>query len=355
MATTLTLSLRASMPVLAAALALSASTLAGPLNPPAGPVTSSFKTLTEVEPRTPINATTCPGDADSTYKITQSGSYYLTGPLLGQANKHGIKVNASGVTIDLNGYQLLGSLTSYSGVTTSGNGRNTITLKNGAVIGWGGAGVALSNASNLVVESVQAHSNGASGLEIGTTAVITRCTADFNDGYGIIAESDTVMTQCTARSNTQSGLRTSSHSTITACVASENGTHGIELGAAGSVLNCTANANGTDGIWVWLNSTARGNTCYANSNAAGTAAGITVNSTDNRVEDNNCTANNRGVSVEAAGNFITRNTCSGNTTNWKVVAGNVCLVVSAAGSAAINGNNGGTPPGSTDPNANFTY
>src|SRR2546423_12808745 len=50
---------------------------AGPLDPPAGPVTSSNKTLGEVEPRTPVNATNTPGDGISLFKITQPGSYYL--------------------------------------------------------------------------------------------------------------------------------------------------------------------------------------------------------------------------------------------------------------------------------------
>ena len=47
---------------------------AGPLDPPAGPVASTYKTLTEVEPRIAINATNTPGDADSIYKVTQPGS-----------------------------------------------------------------------------------------------------------------------------------------------------------------------------------------------------------------------------------------------------------------------------------------
>jgi hypothetical protein len=37
------------------------------------------------------------------------------------------------------------------------------------------------------------------------------------------------------------------------------------------------------------------------------------------------------------------------------VAGNVILVVNATTAAAVTGNSGGTAPGSTDPNANFTY
>src|SRR6185295_11122012 len=103
---------RAAMRVfLAAGLLTVAGTavlLAGPLDPPAGPILPTYKTLNEVEPRIVINAANTPGDADSLFKITQPGSYYLTGNITGVAGKHGIEVVASGVTLDLNGFDLLG-------------------------------------------------------------------------------------------------------------------------------------------------------------------------------------------------------------------------------------------------------
>src|SRR5215470_13825947 len=71
----------------------------GPLNPPAGPVASTYKTLSEVEPRVAINAANTPGDANSTYRIAQAGSYYLTGNLSGEAGKSCIEIDASNVTL----------------------------------------------------------------------------------------------------------------------------------------------------------------------------------------------------------------------------------------------------------------
>src|SRR5262245_22765217 len=91
-----------SAPVVAIAVVAAAGLVfAGPLNPPAGPVTSTYKTLTEVEPRTPISAASTPGDAAGQFKITQPGSYYLTGNIAAIPGKHGIEIAASGVTIDL--------------------------------------------------------------------------------------------------------------------------------------------------------------------------------------------------------------------------------------------------------------
>ena len=65
--------------IAALAAMLATIVLAGPLTPPAGPVAPT----PGPEPRIPINATNTPGDADSLFRITQPGSYYLTGNLLG--------------------------------------------------------------------------------------------------------------------------------------------------------------------------------------------------------------------------------------------------------------------------------
>jgi parallel beta-helix repeat protein len=87
-----------------------------------------------------------------------------------------------------------------------------------------------------------------------------------------------------------------------------------------------------------------------------TVAGIRVFNADSRIEDNNASGNATGYLIQVAGNFLARNTASGNTaSNWNVVAGNVCFVVNATSAGAINGNSGGVSPGSTNPNANYTY
>src|SRR5678815_4185257 len=79
----------------------------GLLTPPGTPA-PTMKTLDQVEPRVAINATNTPGDTDSLFKITQPGSYYLTGNITGVAGKHGIAIAASGVTVDLNGFDVAG-------------------------------------------------------------------------------------------------------------------------------------------------------------------------------------------------------------------------------------------------------
>jgi hypothetical protein len=312
---------------------------AGPLDPPAGPITPTYKTLTEVEPRIAINATNTPGDADSLFKITQPGSYYLTGNITGVVGKHGIEIAASGVTLDLMGFDMVGvpGMGFFSGVTVSGSGLTNIAVKNGSVRNWEGeAGVDMTGVfinSNCRVEGVLASGNTGIGIRTGGGGTVTGCSAFGNGGVGINVLNGEV-THCTAFNNTASG---------------------ISVGTGGLVADCVARLNSVDGIRCANECMIRGNTCSGNGNAAGNGAGIHATGTDNRIEGNNCTTADRGIDIDAAGNFITRNICSGNTTNWDVVAGNIILVVQAVPAGAVSGNAGGAAPGSTDPNANFSY
>ena len=102
----------------------------------------------------------------------------------------------------------------------------------------------------------------------------------------------------------------------------------------------------------------RGNNCASNGNGAGNGAGIHATGADNRIEGNNCIGADRGIDVDFLGNIIIKNTCSNNTTNWDIVANNVCgpiLDRTAPASAAILGNSAPSSLGTTDPNANFSY
>src|SRR5678809_1013800 len=86
----------------------------GSLTPPGAPA-PTMKTLDQLQPRIPVNATTTPGDATSVFKITQPGSYYLTGNIAGVAGKHGIYVTTGNVTLDLMGFDLVGVAGSLDG------------------------------------------------------------------------------------------------------------------------------------------------------------------------------------------------------------------------------------------------
>jgi hypothetical protein len=133
-------------------LLASASLLTGgPLDPPAGPVAPTYKTLNEVEPRVAISAVNTPGDADSVYRISQPGSYYLTADVTVIVGRRGIEVGASGVSIDLNGFAVNGVLgIGLEGISTAGASRGNVSIMNGLVTAVGGRGIDLVGSNHRV-------------------------------------------------------------------------------------------------------------------------------------------------------------------------------------------------------------
>lgn len=407
-----------SMLSVCAVFALNTLLLAGPLTPPVGPVAPTQKPLAEIEPRTAINSVNTPGDAQAIYRITQPGSYYLTGNISGQSGKSAIIIDSGNVTVDLMGFALQGSPGSLHGIGVGPGTYDSLTVRNGVISQFGGYGVqigpiglergalvenlhvsgngaggimsgassvirlctAIDNggagiaaANNSIIESCSAYQNAIDGISIGAGGTVAECSAQFNGASGISAASIATITGCTVLANTgvgigtvfgatitgcmagnnqSGGIATTTGATITGCTARQNTGAGIQTGASATITGCSAFFNTGDGLRISDNSTVLG--CTSEGNTV-SAAGIKVIGTNNRVEGNNCVGNDVGIDADNAGNFISRNTCSNNSTNWDIAAGNACLVVLATGAGPISGDSGGSSPGSTDPNANYTY
>lgn len=372
---------RSSLSVALFLLAISSfagTSLAGPLNPPVGAVSSTMKTLTEVEPRIAINATNTPGDADSVFKITEPGSYYLTGNITGVSGKHGIEVIVSNVTIDLNGFKVAGVANSLSGIAGTATILKDISVENGTVNNWTlyGIDMGASTTQRITFKNIRAISNGSSGLRTIDRAEMVDCVAEYNAGAGFDTYSDCKFVRCDARNNTLNGFDTTSNTQAFECNASNNGGMGFYFTSSANVSRCTARSNLLGGLTVAAgslvdkcvannnvgfgiacssNSIVTGNTCSENSSGANSnGAGILITSGRNRVEGNMCAQNAIGIAAVTSQNFVSRNICGDNTLNWSIAAGNRCLVVNSIAAGAINGNSGGVSPGSNDPNANFT-
>lgn len=385
--------------VLMVCLAAVSTAAAGDLDPPPGPIGPTMKTLVEVEPRIAINAQNTPGDGNSVFRIAQSGSYYLTGDVVGLPGHHGIEIGADNVTLDLGGFTLLGVVGSLEGISTDFGSRANIRVRNGAVRDWGDSGVGLPFGSNAQVSDLVVSGSGGIGIWCGSSATVESCIVSGGGAQGIYCIGNHSSVRfCKANQNSGDGIRTNNNGTVTDCTAYQNGGRGILTGSSSLVLNCMANANSNDGVNVGLGSTVTSctcvnngnngilaltrctvssctcvnnqgsgiqvpndsfvlsNTCAANGMDTNIEPGILVTGADNRIEGNNCVDNRIGIRVIGGGNIIVRNTCSGNSfANWEIIAGNVCLVVQAVAAGAISGNSGGTSPGSTDPNANFSY
>ena len=320
---------------------------AGSLEPP-GPPAPTMKTLDEVEPRIALNASNTPGDADSVFKITQPGSYYLTGNLSGQSGKMGIEIATGDVTLDLMGFALIGVPGSLEGVSVTSAFVRNVTVSNGTVRDWGGSGVDTSAAANGRLNNLRAFANGSFGLRAGAISTVEASTAFQNGSVGIVVFNhsvistsvsdsngsngfslggESVISHCTATDNSGDGIRVvNGRSTVTDCASIRNGIDGIHDLEGSTIVHNTVLLNGDDGIEIGFASLVLENVCHRNGQTTIDGAGIhaipLVGSARNRVEGNNVTENDIGIRVESTPNVILKNSASGNSTPYDIVAGN---------------------------------
>jgi parallel beta-helix repeat protein len=315
---------------------------AGSLTPPAGPPAPTMKTLTQVEPRTPVQ--TLSGDPNSLYVIDQPGSYYLTDNITAVSGKNGIKITADDVALDLNGFALIGT-GGVRGVWAS-VALSNLTIQNGTVRSWGVRALALGDTDNSRVERLCIEYNN-SGLQIRNGCVITGCTLSSNLGIGIDAGSGCVIRDCAASFNSTSYVITvGAGCTIIDCSVSDSLGTGIYASSASKVSGCAVKWNTDHGIHVGYACLVVGNTCSDNS------TGIYVSGTKNRIEGNNVCNGTRGIDVDGTNNIIIGNTASGNTTaTYEIVPGNSYgPIVNVAGVDDISGT-----PNADHPWANFEF
>ena len=203
---------------------------------PSGAPAPVMKTLSQIEPRSIISSIPV--------TISNSGSYYLAANLAGTPGQNGIIVQADSVTIDLNGFALVGGASSGKGVSVP-SAVQGLRIRNGSVRGWGGDGIGAGNCINASVENVLVTGNGNSGISIGSNAHV-------ND-----------------------------------CLAVGNGADGILVGSSSLLLNNSSLSNGISGI----HATGVGNRIEGNNLIGNTSTGVTVDSTANLVIKNNAAYN----------------------------------------------------------------
>jgi hypothetical protein len=368
---------------------LAARVAAGPINPPAGPVSPTYMTLAEIEPRIAINAKNTPGTTYILYRITSPGSYLLTSNIVVPDGKTAIEIASSNVTLDLNGFTIQGSAAGSNAIRTSpGAALSRVRLRNGSIINtvdavrlesdtsdvrdlivhnasaagmiiqsgrvsdcqvFGSAGVGIEVTADGIVERCVSSENLSSGFRVGAGSLIDSCVANGNAGVGIEIGDASKVFGCVLAGNISGGIVAGSTCTIAECISSSAGGSGISVGAGSTVANCDVRTSSVAGILASSESVIRGNTCHANT------TGIQVNGSNGRIEDNTCTGGSTGMIVTGSSNTISRNVCSLNAIlNWSIAGGNKCLVVVGINAAPISGDSGGTGPGSTHPLANYT-
>jgi hypothetical protein len=151
-----------------------------------------------------INQSTVLAAGGFPYKITQPGSYKLSGNLVvSAADTDGIFVNSSNVTLDLNGFTISGpvtcggsgasiSCTSSSGAGVATIGANDFTIRNGSVIGFQvGVSVQGQGGDGGLVEEIHATRNAQAGILV-FNGLVRRNSASFNGFRGMYTINSTV-------------------------------------------------------------------------------------------------------------------------------------------------------------------
>lgn len=307
---------------------------AGSLNPPAGPVAPTMKPLDQVEPRTAVQSLS--GDSGAQYVISQSGSYYLTGNISGVSGLNAITVGAPHVTIDLNGFALLGAIGSAHGVFGN-NAADGLCVRNGAISGWN-IGINVSNTtaqSRIECINVDHCTNG--GISIGERGIVSHCAANACGGVGIATLNGSRIVQCVAGggSGGAHGIAADYGSVIEGCTSTENSGSGFVLEGAGIlIVGCKATFNSMDGVLM----NGPYNEAVDTVATRNTLSGIHATSNNGRIDRCSALQNiQNGIQVDTVNaNFLVlRCTAFGNGAgDYSVASGNRPAQVASWGSVA---------------------
>jgi parallel beta-helix repeat protein len=337
---------------------------------PTGAPAPTMKSLSQVEPRTPVSQANVP------FSINAPGSYFLTENLGATVNGQiGIVVNVPDVTLDLSGFRIGNSevATFAHGIFIAANSR-AVQIRNGVISGCSSNGIgtatgvggcqfsdlrltgnggdglfgghsalverctALNNVGNGItvlsnstvnacisnrngrdgieadngctVNDCTTATNGVSGISVESGCTVSGCTSSRNDNSGISADIDCTISDCTATHNGVFGINGGSESLVTRSVANRNSSTGIRGGNGSTIHQCTAAANDFAGVSVALNCIVAENTVKFSPN------GILVSQNGNLIDGNRISGNAVGIRVTLTNNVIIRNVAHHNDTNY---------------------------------------
>ncbi len=176
--------------------------------------------------------------------LCEPGSYRLTSDLAHPGDLNWVVfIHVPGVTLDLNGFGILGGNTcQYGGlgwptscaasaltIEAAIRGGDRTTILNGRVVG------------NIA------------GIHVGAESIVRDVLVTNNGGVGVSVGAGTVVSGVNAISNLGVGLECRAGCTASEVVATSNSTHGIQLLEDGSLTHATAMSNASAGIRVGPN------------------------------------------------------------------------------------------------------
>jgi hypothetical protein len=191
--------------------------------------------------------------------ISQPGSYRLKSNItVADANTTAISITVDNVTLDLNGYSIIGPTLCSGGLPVTscspsgtGNGidgsaNGDITVINGTVRGMGRSGVFLGPRAR--VKEVRVVSNGFFGIQTGFASTIANNTATSNGDAGIVSADTSTLTGNVSAGNGTDGIIAAGGSILTGNTAQRNGSNGLNADNGSTVIGNTAADNGGFGL-----------------------------------------------------------------------------------------------------------
>ena len=256
----------------------------GQLTPPAGAFSGgapapSMKSLDQIEPRIPL---TQPANSTAGLTISAPGSYYLTGNVT-VASGDAITITASNVTLDLNGFTLATTATSFVGNAISiQDTRRNIIVRNGVIDGNGvvdassgavsGSGFRCgilcdASMSDCLVSHVNVRGVGEIGIYLDENSTIDHCVAEHCGNIGLRAQVVThssarfcnsgilgnVLADCYATSVGSTAI--GAYQTATNCYGESRKSRGLN---AQNAVNCQGYSQDDDGLFASTATNCRG-------------------------------------------------------------------------------------------------
>jgi parallel beta-helix repeat protein len=288
-----------------------------------------MKPLDVVEPRTPISSVP--------FVIGQSGSYYLTRNLEATGAGDGIRVygSAISVTIDLNGFSVIGAGTPFTSGIVVNAGAKVVSVRNGTVRDWD-VGIGSDYGVTMKLSHVTVEANTYRGVQLLGGGEVENSAVIGNLKIGIIAGANTTIRESRVIGNLYNGIVLfDGGSTVESTFVSGNGylasQENITLSRSGiwaesgvnRIVDCLVQNNSGDGIYMADSNYVAGNHLIQNG-----LAGISVSGTGNRIEGNYVVRNfGNGIFVGGTGNIFMRNTAAGNVAgNYSIGAGNIAPI-----------------------------
>lgn len=174
------------------------------------------------------------------------GRYVSTGDLVPPVDTQAIGGSADHVSIDLAGFQIVGSTAGgfANGIAFQGSDWE---IRNGTIRGFSMSGISQANAGDVEVRLVglRVTNNGTIGASVFDRSTVEDCFFEGNGSDGIVASGAGVrVIRTTAQNNGGSGIIVSGDSAVvTDSQAIGNGQLGISVGAGSTIENASASGN----------------------------------------------------------------------------------------------------------------